>query len=221
MVKKKILIVDNDINFIEDIKNNLKSSYRVLTATNSINAFNLALTENPDLILLDINIDEGGGLDIFGIFRTNNNTKTIPVILLTTCSEEIENILNQEHVPDDIISKPLDLFLFKARIKTFFVKMSLIKKQYEEKIDKLFQDISFSLPHEFRTSINGIIGFSNIIIKETNNNSIDKVKAIEINEMAVSILNSGKRLQRLTENILFYSQLLTYIDKPEIGRAHV
>ncbi|MDQ1266771.1 MAG: hypothetical protein QG635_1923 [Bacteroidota bacterium] len=83
-------------------------------------------------------------------------------------------------------------------------------------MEKLRTDITFALPHEFRTALNGILGFSTQIYKITLEKTALKSKYVEeIHDMASLITASGRHLQRLTENFLLYSQLSTYQDKQD------
>ncbi len=113
--KKTILIVDDEQPIIDMLVYNLeKEGYNTLEATDGEKAIELALNENPDLILLDIMIPKIDGLSVCKRIR---HTLNVPIIMLTAKSEEIDKILGLELGADDYITKPFSIRELMARIK--------------------------------------------------------------------------------------------------------
>ena len=113
--KKTILIVDDEQQIIDMLVYNLKKEgYNTLEATDGEKAIDLALNENPDLILLDIMIPKIDGLSVCKRIR---HTLNVPIIMLTAKSEEIDKILGLELGADDYITKPFSIRELMARIK--------------------------------------------------------------------------------------------------------
>ena len=113
--KKTILIVDDEQPIIDMLVYNLeKEGYNTLEATDGEKAVDLALNENPDLILLDIMIPKIDGLSVCKRIR---HTLNVPIIMLTAKSEEIDKILGLELGADDYITKPFSIRELMARIK--------------------------------------------------------------------------------------------------------
>ena len=84
MVKKKILVVDNEQGMVKALKVRLKANgYHVVLASDSVQAFMIANQENPDLILLDIMIPGGGGFVVAERLKQSAATHHIPIIFLT------------------------------------------------------------------------------------------------------------------------------------------
>ena len=127
--KKTILIVDDEQPIIDILVYNLqKEGYNTLEATDGEKAVDLALNENPDLILLDIMIPKIDGLSVCKRIR---HTLNVPIIMLTAKSEEIDKILGLELGADDYITKPFSIRELMARIKANLRKG---KGNYEEGI---------------------------------------------------------------------------------------
>ena len=76
-------------------------------------------------------------------------------------------------------------------------------------MNELKNRISSALPHEFRTSLSGILGYSNMISSFAKRDYLNSSEIKEIGEMACEINDEGRRLHRLTENFLLYSQIQT------------
>ena len=118
MAKEKILVVDDEEHILELIRYNLVNlNYEVLTADNGIDAVNIAKTEKPNLILLDLMIPGKDGYDVCKEIRRNNETKNISIIMLTAKGEELDKILGLELGADDYITKPFSIRELLARIK--------------------------------------------------------------------------------------------------------
>ena len=127
--KKTILIVDDEQPIIDMLVYNIqKEGYNTLEATDGEKAVDLALNENPDLILLDIMIPKIDGLSVCKRIR---HTLNVPIIMLTAKSEEIDKILGLELGADDYITKPFSIRELMARIKANLRKG---KGNYEEGI---------------------------------------------------------------------------------------
>ena len=79
-----ILVVDDDPDILKILKQELEANnYRVVTANNGSTAIRLALTQKPDLIVLDVAMPMTTGLKAFDSIRSNPQTQSIPVIFLT------------------------------------------------------------------------------------------------------------------------------------------
>ena len=83
--QKKILLIDDEEDFCFFVKSNLenKKEFRVITATEGKEGIELARSEKPDLILLDIVMPKMAGEDVADILSKDTRTKQIPVVFLT------------------------------------------------------------------------------------------------------------------------------------------
>lgn len=87
--QKKILIVDDEPNLRELFVDALSpQGFTCVTARNGLEGLNLSLTENPDIILLDLRMPEMDGLTMLRELRKNKSTEKIPVIILSTVNDE-------------------------------------------------------------------------------------------------------------------------------------
>lgn len=76
-----------------------------------------ALEGKPDLVILDLMLPDVDGLEICKILKKNDETKNIPIIMLTAKSEEFDKVLGLELGADDYITKPFSVRELLARIK--------------------------------------------------------------------------------------------------------
>ncbi len=89
MNSKKILIVDDDPNFVLMAKSRLEANhYEVSTATNGVDAIKIATEWNPDLVLLDMIMPAMEGYDICKKLKSKDETRHIPIIILTAATKK-------------------------------------------------------------------------------------------------------------------------------------
>lgn len=130
MAGEKILIVDDEEHIIELIKFNLENNgYKVVCANNGNDAVKLAKSEIPQLVLLDLMIPGIDGYDVCREIRKDPSISTIPVIMITAKSEEIDKILGLELGADDYITKPFSVREMVARVKAILRRA---KTQYPD-----------------------------------------------------------------------------------------
>jgi two-component system response regulator (stage 0 sporulation protein F) len=92
-MKKKILIVDDEPGIVRLLSMRLNAKgYEVFEAFDGLECVKIAIKEMPDLILLDIKMPEGGGVEAFEKLIQIDKTKAIPVIFMTAYPKlEIKN----------------------------------------------------------------------------------------------------------------------------------
>lgn len=111
----KILVVDDEQPIADILKFNLeKEGHEVILAYDGGTAVDLAYTEAPDLILLDLMLPVKDGMDVCREVRAKLNT---PIIMLTAKDNEIDKVLGLELGADDYVTKPFSTRELLARVK--------------------------------------------------------------------------------------------------------
>ena len=111
----KILVVDDEELLVKGIRFNLQNEgYDVFTGSNGLEAVNIAQTQKPDLIILDVMMPEMDGLTACAKIREFSN---VPIILLTAKVEDMDKLMGFEHGADDYLTKPFNILELKARIR--------------------------------------------------------------------------------------------------------
>jgi CheY-like chemotaxis protein len=112
---KKILIVDDEVEQIDFASTILEASgYTLITAMDGKEGMNKAKTEKPDLILMDIMMPEQGGIGMYQNLKHDEDTKNIPVIIVTgiTRGGRFDDLLVRQDqdipAPDGYIEKPMN-----------------------------------------------------------------------------------------------------------------
>lgn len=113
----RILIVDDQTMNIRVMHNILKEDYEVLMATDGQTAIDLCHDQSPDLVLLDVVMPDMGGHEICKKLVNDPATAHIPIIFVTSHSQDIDESFGLELGAVDFISKPINPITVKARIK--------------------------------------------------------------------------------------------------------
>ena len=113
---KKILIVEDEKNIVDILSYNLgREGYATLEAYDGETGLQLAMEQDPDLILLDLMLPRKNGFDVCRDLRTAG--RTTPIIMLTAREEETDKVLGLELGADDYITKPFSMRELLARCK--------------------------------------------------------------------------------------------------------
>ena len=117
-MNKRILIVEDEKNIVDILSFNLsKEGYETLEAYDGEAGLQLALEQNPDLILLDIMLPGEDGLEILSRLKASEVTKEIPVIMVTAKGAEYDKVMGLDCGADDYITKPFGMMEFIARVR--------------------------------------------------------------------------------------------------------
>lgn len=178
--------------------------FDVVEARDSLEGFSVAREQMPDLILCDVNMDKAGaGYTLLAKLREDATTAVIPFILMTGLADAAGMRQGMALGADDYLPKPFKIDELYSAVEARLRKVKTVRDEAEKKLSHLRNQISFMLPHEMRTPLNGII--SNAELLATNEEL--PLPSSEIAIMGREISQSGQRLERLIENFLAYAQI--------------
>ncbi|MFH1686520.1 MAG: response regulator [bacterium] len=119
--KKKILVVDDEPDMVEWLTTFFEDhGYDTISAPDGIAAFEKTLAEKPDLITLDITMDKETGLKCYKHLLEDENTKNIPVIMVTGISQDLGTFLGRRpgmRQPAGFFEKPVNKDGLLAKVK--------------------------------------------------------------------------------------------------------
>lgn len=215
IIKKKferktmnLVVLEKGVEIASAIENILNDEFIQLTITNSFDQIHEFQTTNKiDLLLLDF--DSFRNTDfIYKNIRNENGMSKIPVIFISSQPQDMDKLLSYEYYLDDFLLKPVNPVLLKAKIRRYLTRTNIIVEEYEEKIEKLKDSIKLFLPHEFRTSLSNILGYTKIINQMTKSkNEFNDTDIIEMHEMSSIVIDAANYMQRISENLILFSHL--------------
>ena len=113
--KKKVLIVEDEKNIVDILRFNLqRAGYDTAAAYDGEDGLAKAVSEKPDLILLDVMLPKMNGFDVCRAVRERGSR--VPVIMLTAREEESDKVQGLEIGADDYITKPFSMRELVARV---------------------------------------------------------------------------------------------------------
>jgi two-component system alkaline phosphatase synthesis response regulator PhoP len=116
--KKKILVVEDEPDIRELVRYNLEQAgFRVVEADDGETALHQVRTEKPALVILDLMLPEGDGLEICRILRSERETAALPIVMLTAKAAEVDRVLGLEFGADDYVTKPFSPRELVARVR--------------------------------------------------------------------------------------------------------
>lgn len=120
---KKILVVDDEPPIVEVLAYNLKRAhYDVITAYDGEQAVKLAMSEQPDLIILDLMLPKIDGIEVF---RLVQRERAVPVIMLTARDAEIDRVVGLELGAEDYVVKPFSMRELLARVRNVLRRVAV------------------------------------------------------------------------------------------------
>lgn len=151
---KLILVVDDEVALVDILKFNLtKSGYKVICAYDGEEGYRLAITEKPDLILLDVMLPKMEGFEVCKKVREKQST---PIIMITARDEEVDKVLGLELGADDYITKPYSIRELLARVKANLRRNSAEMASSDEGAPMVFGKLIIK-PSQYEVEKDGII----------------------------------------------------------------
>lgn len=201
---KKLLVIDDEEPLRDVVRSALSlEGYDVIDAGDGTTGLALARSHQPALILCDVHMQGLDGYAILEALRKEPATAAIPVILMTGIMRDYSSVRHAMEIgADDYLLKPFSVDDLIAAVRTRLQKQQTIVQRAEVRLSELRTNIALSLPHELRTPLVAILGFSDLL--KVYYETMDRK---EIGSMAEDIHKAATRLHSLIENFLVYAQI--------------
>jgi len=124
-----VLVIEDNPDILVYVKDILKDSFNVITATEGLRGYDLAVNMIPDLVICDVMLPDSCGTDICKMIKSNEITNHIPVIVLTALGSEDNIQRGLETGVDNYITKPFNPQMLKLRVNNLInTRKNLIEK---------------------------------------------------------------------------------------------
>ena len=199
----RILVIEDEPTILANVLQILEiGGYEATGAENGLEGIELARRSTPDLIISDIMMPGADGYDVLLHIRNDTAMSMTPFIFLTALADKAAMRQGFEFGADDYLTKPFTASELLVAVSTRLERHSAIVREYNRKVEDLRGNILHMLPHELRTPLNVILGYSEFLITSSQSMGPEK-----ITEIAERINQGGRRLNRLIENFLLYTQI--------------
>ena len=178
-IKRKLLLLDDDPLICEVFREGLADDFVVTVADDVDDAYRVAVKTPPDVLLLDVRLKTGNGIELCQRLRHNPLTRKIPILIITGYGNAENMIASYEVGADDFIEKPVNLNVIRTRLLarvqrvqdltnsgTLFGNLKLYPERLEVEIGgKLFQlsETEFGLLRVFLANPNQKISRQEIL----------------------------------------------------------
>ena len=150
----KILIIEDDVAINELIKVNLELvGNSVIQAFDGIQGFALAKQELPNLIVLDVMMPEVDGYTVAQRVRQNEDTKNVPILMLTALSQLEDKVRGFDIGVDDYLVKPFEMEELKARVRALLKRSNQLPESLATRELLTIGEITL-LPESYTVKIN-------------------------------------------------------------------
>jgi DNA-binding response OmpR family regulator len=129
-VVAKVLLVDDEPNLLHTLRYSLRQAgYEVVTAVTGEEALAQARGERPDVVVLDVMLP---GLDGFEVCRRLRGESSVPILMLTARTDEVDRVVGLEVGADDYLTKPFSQRELVARLKAMLRRRELLRQELAE-----------------------------------------------------------------------------------------
>ena len=199
----RVLVIEDSETVLAEIEGILEANgFEVITASDGRMGLWRLWGGLPDLILCDLMMPEMDGFEVLEALRQRPEWATIPFVCLTARTERQAMRRAMELGADDYVTKPVTARELVSAVTAGLEKRARIEHEASERLGDLRRSITLALPHEFRTPLSIILGYSELLIDEAEQRVDEELKSI-----ATSVSAAAAQLHRLTENFLLYAQL--------------
>lgn len=141
--KQTVLIVDDDKELCEYIANELGHFYNTIVAHSGNSAWQVVLKQRPDVMVTDVRMPDGDGIELCKRIKGNPETDNIPVIMLTSENSDDAQLRSLNLNVDYFISKPFNLMILRGAIgQVLRVRENLLQRVNRKDIGNDYDTIS-------------------------------------------------------------------------------
>ncbi len=196
---KRILIVDDEEAIRRRLDVILSDIYLTKTVENGKEAIDILSNFQPDLILLDITMPVIDGIKTCKLIREDNLYRYTKIIMVSGEVSLDDRMNGYNAGADDYLTKPFDVGELLAKIDI------MLRLKHAEEVDQILRDCFRLFSHESRTPLNGIMGFSSLILQDP--------KGEKVKEFAEAIYSSGNRLLSFSDKVTRFCDVKNYQNK--------
>lgn len=145
----RVLVVEDDRALVEALEYNLRrAGYEVLVAVDGVEGLEVARRERPDLIVLDVMLPK---VDGFEVCRALRQESSVPILMLTARTDEVDRVVGLELGADDYVTKPFGMRELLARVKALLRRDRLIREELAGEVGSgekrlVFDDLVIDVP---------------------------------------------------------------------------
>ncbi|QYO62572.1 hybrid sensor histidine kinase/response regulator [Leptolyngbya sp. 7M] len=156
----QILLVDDNADMRDFLRQLLSQRWQVAMATNGAMALDFLQHQLPDLIVSDVMMPEMDGIQLLQALRSHPQTQSIPVILLSARAGEAATIEGLATGADDYLIKPFSARELMARVET---QLQMARLRQEQVTNRFKDEFLLTVTHELQAPLTAILGWARLL----------------------------------------------------------
>jgi signal transduction histidine kinase len=223
-MKNQVLFVDDEINFLNSLKRNFRDCEDdwQMTFLNSVEeAIEITSEKKFDVIVSDVKLPGKDGFDLLTKLKHEERSRHWPMLMITGLEDQNLKSHAIKNGATDLLTKPIKFNELKVRLEACLRDKRFIEKiigtnqklanenekgvailnktkKKKENYNSLGEKILSNMSHEFRTPLNHIMGYSQILIRKAKNENIEDNIEKDLN----AIYKAGQTLLNMVDDIL-------------------
>jgi two-component system, sensor histidine kinase and response regulator len=203
-----ILVIDDEESVRLPLSDLLRfDGFDVLEAKDGKSGVEMATEEVPDLIICDIMMPGMDGFEVLEALRKFSFMAMTPFIFLTARIDPADTERGLNLGADDYVCKPFEPTQLIERIRSRLGKYRIMK----DSLNEVRSNLIGKVPHEFKTPLNGILGFASMMKENAH-----MLNSGEVRDFSSLILESGERMLQTVVNYVRYLELQIDLGQDEI-----
>lgn len=194
-----ILVIDDEESVRMPLSDLLRfEGYEVMEAQDGESGLQLATEQTPDLVLCDIMMPGMDGFEVLEELRRFSFMAMTPFIFLTARIDPADTEKGLNLGADDYVCKPFEPTQLVERIRARLEKYRIMK----DSLNEVRSNLIGKVPHEFKTPLNGILGFASMMKENAH-----MLNPGEVRDFSSLILESGERMLQTVVNYVRFLEL--------------
>jgi signal transduction histidine kinase/CheY-like chemotaxis protein len=162
-----LLIVEDNAELRKFLVYKFKDHYKVIEAENGKVGLEKALSKLPDIVISDVMMPEMDGMELVKRLRGSKELKTIPIVLLTAKSANVETVEGLEKGADDYVTKPFDFNELKARVdRLIFARKAIRDELPNTKINSEIKEVKSAFQEKLDEAIFAYISDTKLSVEK-------------------------------------------------------
>jgi len=197
--RQRVLIVDDSLVNRELLRSLLEQEVDLEEAVDGTTALAMADDSDFDLVLLDVMMPDLSGYEVCKRLRASRGNEHLPILLLTSLTEQSERVQGFDAGADDFITKPINTVELRLRVRAFLRARRLYRERQAllddlQRLHDLKDDLATLLVHDLRNPLAGLVAHLQLI--DTDALTEDARESLE------SARNATQRLREMIDDLL-------------------
>jgi signal transduction histidine kinase len=202
--KPLVLVVDDNADLREYMSGLLAPYYRVVTANDGLEAFDVIRARAPEIVVSDVMMPRMTGIELVQALRADPSAVAVPVILLSARAGEEATIEGLDAGSDDYLTKPFTGAELLARVRAH-LKLGQARRKWTSELERANRELdafSYSVAHDLRGPLRSIDGFSQMLLQDHAEQLDDEGR-----RRLDMVRGSAQRMSRVIDDLLRLAQM--------------